>query len=240
MKKLFRLAVLILTLPALAGAFKLPKIALGPYVGAYLMDCTTINNQVLCISGDPSLGAAPIFGTELKMFLPKNCFFEINLGYSPQKTVAGDPSWPWDPEKTSGELTIVPLALTLGHDFQLMPKLWGSAGLTAGYTWATVAIDTQAVDYPEPRYNSHTVGRGGDHFLGLMAGFILKLHRNLDVSVNLGYRYGNIKQLIVKESGDAGRIGSILSYYDESLNVEKPIPLEISNTIFYYTLKYHF
>ena len=234
------MVALILTLPALAGAFKLPKITLGPYVGAYLMDCTTINNQVLCIDGAPSLGTAPIFGTELKIFLPKNNFIEVNLGYSPQKTVAGDPSWPWDTVKTSGELTVVPLALTLGHDFQLMPKLWGSAGLTAGYTWATVAIDTQAVYYSKPRYNSHTVGRGGTPFLGLIVGITLNLPHNIDASVNLGYHYGNIKQLTIKESNDPERIGSILSYYDESLNNEKPLPIEISNPIFYYVIKYGF
>ncbi len=240
MRKLFGLVALVLALPVMAGAFTLPKMANGAYVGAYLMDCTTINNQVLCIDGDPSLGTAPIFGTELKMFLPKDYFFEINLGYSFQKTVAGDPSWPWDTVKTSGELTIVPLALTLGHDFQLMSKLWASAGLTSGYTWATVAIDTQAVYYGKPRYNSHTVGRGGNSFLGLIAGITLNLPRNIDVSVNLGYRYGNIKQLTVKESNDPERIGSILSYYDYSLNNEKPIPIEISNPIFYYVIKYGF
>jgi hypothetical protein len=240
MKKLLGLAALALALAGPAGAFDLPRVSFGPYAAAYLMDCATINNQVLCVNGNPSLGAAPLFGVETKVFLPKNFFVGINLGYSSQKTVADNPYWPSDTIKTAGKLRVVPLSLALGHDFQLMPKFLFSAGLSAGYTWAAVQIDSQVLYKNGQRYRSHTAGRGGNPFVGLMSGIILNLHRHIDFSLNFEYRFGDIKQLAVSESDDPARIGSIIKYYDESSNMDQPIPLEISNLLYCYAIKYRF
>ena len=246
MRKLFVLGVLALALPALVVAFKLPPMALGPYVGAYLLDCTTINNEVLCVNGDPSLGVAPLFGTDLKLYLPENYYSEITIGYSTQKTEAGDfstsnlTSLPDSTTHTSGILVLLPLSLTLGRDFQLMPKLWGSAGLSAGYTWAAATIDSQAIYSGGIHYDSHTVGRGGNPFLGFKLGIDLYVHRNVDVSVSFGYRYGDITELTVREADRAERIGSTIKYFDKATNTEKPLPLEISNPILCYAIKYRF
>jgi hypothetical protein len=246
MRKSFGLAVLALVLPVLAGAFELPRIAFGPYIGAYLMDCSTINNNVLCVDGDPSLGPAPLFGADFKVYLPKRYFSEISLGYSPQKTETGPFSAPIshgssiDTINTTGELTIVPLAVTLGRDFQLMPKLWGSAGLSAGYTFATLAIDTSARYLDNHLYSSHSLSRGGGPFVGFRFGIDLKIPGNISLSINLGYRYGNIKRLTIGESSDPVRIGSTLKYYDHSSGTEKDLPLEISNAILCYGVKLSF
>ena len=246
MQKIFRLAALILGLPALAGAFKLPPIALGPYAGVYLIDCSTINNEVLCVNGDPPVGAAPMFGSDIKFYLPQNYYSEITIGYSTQKTEAGDfstsnlTSLPDSTTHTSGILVLLPLSLTLGRDFQLMPKLWGSAGLSAGYTWAAATIDSQAIYSGGIHYDSHTVGRGGDPFLGFKLGIDLYVHRNVDVSISFGYRYGDITELTVREADRTERIGSIIKYFDKATNTEKPLPLEISNPILCYAIKYRF
>ena len=246
MRKLFGLVALVLALPVLAGAFKLPPMALGPYVGGYLLDCTTINNEVLCVNGDPSLGVASMFGADLKIYLPDNYFSEISLGSSRQKTEAGDfststmTSLPDSTTHTSGKLALLPLSLTLGRDFPLMPKLWGSAGLSAGYTWATATIDSEAIYSGGIHYDSHTVGHGGNPFIGFKLGIDLSVHHNIDISINLGYRYGDIKKLTVKESDQVERIGSTIKYFDKTTNTEKPLPLEISNATLCYVIKYRF
>jgi hypothetical protein len=239
MRTLLLLAALTWTLPGLACSFDLPKISLGPYGGADLLNCATINERVLCVGGDPSLGVAPVLGGEIKLLFPKNYFLGVNLSNSVQQTVGHDPDTLGE-KATDGKLKVVPLYFTLGKDFHLMPKLYWSAGLSAGYTWARVDIDTDEILLNGQRYRTHTVARGGNPTLGWLLGMNLQIHRHVDFSVKLGYHFGNIKSLKVIDSTVPSMIGGTLTYYDGSSNSQQLLPLDITNAFFYYCIRYNF
>lgn len=233
-------AALILALPLSAGAFEFPPTSLGAYAGVYLLECPAINNNVICVNGDPALGAAPVFGGLIRLALPKSCFLEVNLGHSSQGTVSSEPNWPKDSLITEGTLVIIPLALALGRHSQAMPRLWWTAGLKAGYTLATLEIDSMAHRSDGSLFSSHHAGRGEGFFLGFLLGLDIKIHRRLDLSVNFDYHFGDIKRLEVIASDDPARIGFPMEYYDLASETVKPLPVEVSQALLYYTLKFNF